>query len=309
VPPRRTADGDRRGPSPFPTGVLNVDKAVGETSFHVVRRLRHLTGAHRVGHAGTLDPLATGVLPILFESATRLADFAHQLPKTYVADIHLGFTTATDDAEAEPQAHGDPSALTMDEVARALTHFTGRILQVPPAFSAVKVDGKRAYRLAREGEEPKPAAREVEVYDARLLDYAPGPRAMARVEISCGSGTYLRSIARDLGRRLGVGGYLGRLVRTAYGPLTVDTAIAVGAQTSVEEVRGRLLPAEVILPEMERVRLNVEQEAMVRQGRAVRVLPEPGPGLIRAHDSGGRLVALGHADPLRRTFVPEKVLS
>lgn len=306
MPPRRSADG---GLSPFPTGVLNVDKAAGETSFHVVRRLRHLTGAHRVGHAGTLDPLATGVLPILFESATRLADFAHRLPKTYVADIHLGFTTATDDAEAEAQAHGDPSALTMDEVARALANFTGRFLQEPPAFSAVKVDGKRAYRLARRGEEPKPAAREVEVYAARLLDYAPGPHAMARVEISCGSGTYLRSIARDLGGRLGVGGYLGRLVRTAYGPLTVETAMAVGAQTSAEEVRGRLLPAEVILPEMERVRLNVEQEAMVRQGRAVRVLPEPGPGLIRAHDSGGRLVALGHADPLRRTFVPEKVLS
>ncbi len=274
-----------------------------------MRKLRHLTGAHRVGHAGTLDPLATGVLPILFESATRLAEFAHQLPKTYVADIHLGFSTATDDAEAEKQAEGDPSGLTIDDVAQALTHFTGRILQEPPAFSAVKVEGERAYRLARRGEEPKPAAREVEVYEARVLNFAPGPEAVARVEIRCGSGTYLRSIARDLGRRLGVGGYLGRLVRTAYGPLTVETAMMVGAQTSAEDVRDRLLPAEVILPDMERVRLNVEQEAMVRQGRAVRVLPEPGPGPIRAHDLAGRLVALGHTDPLRRTFVPEKVLS
>ena len=293
----------------FISGVLNVDKAAGETSFTVVRRLRHLTGAHRVGHAGTLDPLATGVLPILFESATRLAEFAHRLPKTYVADIHLGFSTATDDAEAEKEAQGDPGGLTLDEVAAALTHFTGRILQEPPAFSAVKVEGERAYRLARRGEEPKPAAREVEVYEARVLDFVPGPEALARVEIRCGSGTYLRSIARDLGRRLGVGGYLGRLVRTAYGPLTVETAITIDAQTSAEDVRGRLLPAEVILPDMERVRLNVEQEAMVRQGRSVRVLPEPGPGLVRAHDSAGRLVALGHTDPLRRTFVPEKVLS
>jgi len=274
-----------------------------------VRRLRHLTGAHRVGHAGTLDPLATGVLPILFESATRLAEFAHQLTKTYVADIHLGFATATDDAEAEAIPHGDPSGLTIAAVAEALTHFTGRILQEPPSFSAVKVEGERAYRLARRGEEPKPAAREVEVYEAHVLDFAPGPRAVARVEIRCGSGTYLRSIARDLGRQLGVGGYLGRLVRTAYGPLTVETAMTVGAHTSPEDVRDRLLPAEVILPDMERVRLNVEQEAMVRQGRAVRVLPEPGPGPIRAHDLTGRLVALGHTDPLRRTFVPEKVLS
>ena len=294
---------------PFPAGVLNVDKAAGETSFAVVNRLRRLTGAHRVGHAGTLDPLATGVLPILFESATRLAEFALRLPKTYVADIHLGYTTATDDAEADRKAVGDPSGLSAADLIDALTTFSGRILQEPPAFSAVKVDGKRAYKLARQGEDPRPKAREVEVYEARLIDFTPGADAVARVEVRCGSGTYLRSIARDLGRRLEVGGYLGRLVRTAYGGLTIDSAVNAAELTTAEEVRGRLLPAEVILPHMERVKLNVEQEAMVRQGRAVRVLPEPGPGLIRAHDSTGRLVALGHADPLRRTFVPEKVLS
>ena len=304
MPPRRRAD-----QTGFSTGVLNVDKGAGETSFTVVHRLRGLTGAHRVGHAGTLDPLATGVLPILFESATRLAEFALRLPKTYVADIHLGFSTATDDAEADRDPVGDPSALSAPDIAAALQVFSGRILQEPPAFSAVKLDGKRAYALARRGEEPRPHAREVEVYEARLLDFTPGAEAVARVEIRCSSGTYLRSIARDLGRRLAVGGYLGRLVRTAYGPLVIESAVTVDALTTAEEVQARLLPAEVILPDMERVRLNVEQEAMVRQGRSVRVLPEPGPGLIRAHDEGGRLVALGHADPLRRTFVPEKVLS
>jgi tRNA pseudouridine55 synthase len=304
LPPHKRAE-----PSGFPSGVLNVDKAAGETSFTVVNRLRRLTGAHRVGHAGTLDPLATGVLPILFESATRLAEFALQLPKTYVADIHFGFTTATDDAEAEREAVGDPSALKAGDVSTALEAFLGRIQQEPPAYSAVKVDGKRSYKLARRGEEPRPLAREVEVYEARVLDFTPGPTAVATVEIRCGSGTYLRSIARDLGRRLGVGGYLGRLVRTAYGPLAIQSAMTVDQLTTVEDVRDRLLPAEVILPEMERVRLNVEQEAMVRQGRSVRVLPEPGPGPIRAHDAGGRLVALGHRDPLRRTFVPEKVLT
>ena len=302
MPPRPTTDS-------FPAGVLNVDKAAGETSFAVVNRLRRLTGAHRVGHAGTLDPLATGVLPILFESATRLAEFALRLPKTYVADIHLGYTTATDDAEADREPIGDPSGLSAADLAAALTAFCGRILQEPPAFSAVKLDGKRAYKLARQGEDPRPKAREVEVYEVRLLEFTPGPDAVARVEVRCGSGTYLRSIARDLGRRLEVGGYLGRLVRTAYGGLAIESAVAGSELTTAEEVRGRLLPAEVILPHMERVKLNVEQEAMVRQGRAVRVLPEPGPGLIRAHDSTGRLVALGHADPLRRTFVPEKVLS
>lgn len=293
----------------FAAGVLNFDKAAGETSFAVVNRLRRLTGAHRVGHAGTLDPLATGVLPILFESATRLAEFALKLPKTYVADIHLGYTTITDDAEAEREPGGDPSGLGRQDLVDALSVFTGRILQEPPAFSAVKVEGKRAYKLARRGEDPRPQAREVEVYESRLLDFIPGPDALARVEIRCGSGTYLRSIARDLGRNLGVGGYLGRLVRTAYGPLTIESSVRIADLATAADVRDRLLPPEVILPDMERVRLNVEQEAMVRQGRSVRVLPEPGPGLIRAHDSGGRLVALGHADPLRRTFVPEKVLT
>jgi tRNA pseudouridine55 synthase len=292
----------------FTTGILNVDKAAGDTSFAVVNRLRRLTGAHRVGHAGTLDPLATGVLPILFESATRLAEFALKLPKTYVADVHLGFTTPTDDAEGELQPVADPSALSAADVLEALSAFSGRILQEPPAFSAVKVDGERAYKLARRGDEPKPRAREVEVYESKLLDFTPGANAVARIEIRCGSGTYLRSIARDLGRRLGVGGYLGRLVRTAYGALAIDAAVQTSQLLTADDVRARLLPAEVILPEMERVKLNVEQEAMVRQGRAVRVLPEPGPGPIRAHDLTGRLVALGHADPLRRTFVPEKVL-
>jgi tRNA pseudouridine55 synthase len=299
----------RPAPNPFTAGVLNVDKAAGETSFDVVSRLRRLTGAHRVGHAGTLDPLATGVLPILFESATRLAEFALRLPKTYVADIHLGYSTATDDAEAEREPVGDPSGLTEDDLRTALSAFSGRILQEPPAFSAVKLDGQRAYKLARRGEEPKPKAREVEVYESHLVEFTPGPDAVARIEVRCGSGTYMRSIARDLGRGLRVGGYLGRLVRTAYGGLEIETAVHSAELTTAAEVRDRLLPAEVILPHMERVKLNVEQEAMVRQGRSVRVLPEPGPGLIRAHDSTGRLVALGHADPLRRTFVPEKVLS
>src|SRR4030081_673374 len=124
MPPRRRPD-----LTGFSTGVLNVDKSAGETSFTVVSRLRRLTGAHRVGHAGTLDPLATGVLPILFESASRLAEFALRLPKTYVADIHLGFTTATDDAEAERVPVGDPSGLTAADIEQAMLEFSGRILQ------------------------------------------------------------------------------------------------------------------------------------------------------------------------------------
>ncbi|HKC20250.1 MAG TPA: tRNA pseudouridine(55) synthase TruB [Candidatus Dormibacteraeota bacterium] len=301
-----------RGPlyeARFPTGILIVDKPAGATSFSVVNQLRRLTGAHKVGHAGTLDPLATGVLPMLFESATRLAEFALQLEKTYVADVHFGFVTASDDAESKLEAVADPGYLTAAGVELALRGFVGKILQQPPAYSAVKVDGTRSYRLARGGDVSRPPAREVEVHSATLLDFAPGPSVFARIEVRCSSGTYLRSIARDLGEKLGVGGYLGRLVRTAYGPLTLERATPLEKLTTAESVRDRLLPAEVILPVMERVRLTIEQEALVRQGRSVRVLPEPAPGPVCAHDGQGRLVALGHTDPLRRTFVPEKVLT
>jgi tRNA pseudouridine55 synthase len=290
-------------------GVLNLDKPPGETSFTMVRRLRAITGAKRVGHAGTLDPLASGVLPILFESATRLADFAHQLPKTYQAEIRFGFRTNTDDAEGEPEAVGDPSRLTAESVAAALAGFVGTIVQRPPAFSAVKIDGQRAYKLARAGEEPEPAPREVVIESARLLDFAPGVQAILGVEVVCGSGTYLRALARDLGERLEVGGYLGRLVRSAYGRLSLAAAVNMEDLTDAAAVEARLLPPEAILPEMEKVRLNLEQEAMVRQGRTVRVVPEPGSGPLRAHGVDGRLVAMGHADPLRRLFVPDKVFA
>ena len=289
-------------------GVLNLDKPAGETSFEMVRQLRTLTGARKVGHAGTLDPLATGVLPILFESATRLADFAHRLPKTYLAEVHLGFRTPTDDAEGESEPIADPSSLAAETVATALASFVGTITQRPPAFSAVKIEGRRSYQLARAGEEAEPAAREVVIHSATLRDFRPGPEAVASIEVVCGSGTYLRALARDLGESLGVGGYLGRLVRSAYGPLSLAGAVGIGELADAQAVQDRLLPPESVLPEMERVRLNVEQEAMVRQGRPVRVLPEPGPGPLRAHAKDGRLVALGHADPLRHTFVPEKVL-
>lgn len=290
-------------------GVLNLDKPAGETSFAMVRRLRALTGAKRVGHAGTLDPLATGVLPILFESATRLTDFAHGLPKTYLADIHLGYCTSTDDAEGEAIPVADPERLDEEEVSIALAGFVGIISQRPPAFSAVKIDGQRSYRLAREGQAVEPAEREVVVHSARLLQFTRGERAVAGVEVVCGSGTYLRALARDLGARLGVGGYLGRLVRSAYGPLSLATSVKLDELGDGAAVEKELLAPEVLLPVMERVRLNVEQEAMVRQGRSVRVYPEPAPGSLRAHAADGRLVAIGHTDPLRRTFVPEKVFT
>src|SRR5215470_2486295 len=155
-------------------GVLNVDKPAGATSFSVVAQLRRVTRARRVGHAGTLDPLATGVLPILFEAATRLSEFALRLSKTYEANVHLGFRTATDDAEGELEPVAPADGVTEADVRTALDRFDGRISQEPPAFSAVKVDGQRAYKRARHGDLTRPAARLVEVYAADILDFHPG---------------------------------------------------------------------------------------------------------------------------------------
>lgn len=290
-------------------GVINVDKPAGATSFQVVKRLRDLSGARRVGHAGTLDPLATGVLPILFESATRLSDLAHTLPKTYEAEIRLGSTTATDDAEGTPENVADASGVTGDDLGAVLPRFVGRVLQEPPAFSAVKINGQRSYARARAGDLERPPAREVEIFSIDVLAFEGGPEAIARVRVVCGSGTYLRSLARDLGSALRVGGHLGRLVRTAYGPLRIEDAVVLDALHSRDAVLAAMRPAEDILPPMEAVRLGLEQEAMVRQGRSVRVLPEPGHGHLRAHGADGQLVAIGHADPLKRLFVPDKVLS
>lgn len=290
-------------------GVLNIDKPAGATSFTVVRRIRGLTRAKRVGHAGTLDPLATGVLPILVGSSTRLSDQAHRLSKTYDAEVHLGFTTITDDAEVDREPVADPSGVTEVHVRDALAQFVGRISQRPPAFSAVKIEGERAYKLARRGDLERPQARTVEILAAEVVSFTAGPEAIARVRVTCASGVYLRSLARDLGERLQVGGYLGRLVRTAYGPLTIESAVPLDALETAEDVEAHLQEPSVLLPDMRPVRLSIEQQALVRAGRPVRVLPAPPPGLLRAHDEAGALVAIGHTDPLRRTFVPDKVLA
>ncbi|MBO0702248.1 MAG: tRNA pseudouridine(55) synthase TruB [Candidatus Dormibacteraeota bacterium] len=290
--------------------VLNIDKPAGMTSFAVVRQVRQAASVKRVGHAGTLDPLATGVLPILLGGATRLSELAHKLPKAYDAEVLFGATTVTDDAEAEREFVADPSGLTAEQVRTALRAFVGRISQRPPLFSAVKIDGERSYKLARRGGEMEaPQPRMVEILEADLLEFSGGPEARARVRVVCHSGVYLRALARDLGQRLGVGGYLGRLVRTAYGPLKVEDAVSLDRLTTSEAVEAAALSPSVLLPDMRPVRLSVEQEALVRAGRPVRVLPPPPPGLLRALDAEGGLVAIGHTDPLHRTFVPDKVLA
>jgi tRNA pseudouridine55 synthase len=208
-----------------PDGLIIVDKPAGWTSHDVVARLRRLAGTRRVGHAGTLDPMATGVLVVGVERATRLLGHLALSEKAYDAVIRLGQTTITDDAEGELLASVPATHLDAGVIERAVTALTGEIMQVPSAVSAVKVDGKRSYARVRSGETVELAARPVLVSSFRIHRMQPvGDCVDLDVSVTCSSGTYVRALARDLGSVLGVGGHLTRLRRTRAGPYTLEAA-------------------------------------------------------------------------------------
>ena len=211
-------------------GILLVDKPGGITSHDVVARARRALGTRKIGHAGTLDPMATGLLVLGVESATRLLTFIVGLGKTYEATIRLGVATDTDDADGEVISTMDAAALASSAIHRGIEALTGPISQVPSTYSAIKVDGRRAYDLARAGEDVQLKAREVivsrfevlaERRDAGIVDLD--------VVVDCSSGTYIRSLARDLGAALGVGGHLTALRRTCIGPFSLDDASVIDA--------------------------------------------------------------------------------
>ncbi len=230
----------RKGDSGL-TGVLLIDKEPGWTSHDVVARARRLTGQRRIGHTGALDPMATGLLVLCLGRATRLVEYMMPSEKAYEGEIALGQEMDTDDAEGAPTRAGElpEGAIDLDALAR---QFTGEIMQTPPAYSAVKVDGRRAYALAREGETPELKPRPVRVSTLRLERLAPD---RLRVNVSCGPGMYVRSLARDIGRAIGCGAHLARLRRTGSGPFHVSRAVPVEALGGFVEA-GKL--DEVVLP-------------------------------------------------------------
>jgi tRNA pseudouridine55 synthase len=219
-----------RKPPPWPSGLVIVDKPGGLTSHDVVARLRRLARTRRVGHAGTLDPMATGVLVIGIEKATRLLGHLALTEKTYQATIRLGQSTSTDDAEGEAlppvQGGGRPAgAVTRAALDAGIASLTGPIMQVPPGVSAIKVNGQRAYKLTRAGQAPELAARPVTVYEFLVTaTREEGDYLDVDAVVRCSSGTYIRALARDLGAALGTGGHLTALRRTAVGPYTLAQA-------------------------------------------------------------------------------------
>jgi tRNA pseudouridine55 synthase len=270
-------------------GLVVVDKAPGMTSHDVVARVRRLAGTRKVGHAGTLDPMATGVLVLGVDRATRLLGHLMLTEKAYDATVRLGFSTTTDDAEGEVTASTPASHLQPGLVEAELGELVGDILQVPTAVSAIKVDGKRAYQRVRDGEQVELTARPVTIHELVVHDQrVAGDAVDVDISVRCSSGTYIRAIARDVGAALGVGGHLTALRRTAVGSFDLAAARTLEQLADDFAAVPIAVAARASFPVVE---LDEEQAAHVRFGRALDLaLPGDGPHAVFAPD--GQFLAL-----------------
>ena len=309
----------REPDAPGMDGILVVAKPAGPTSHDVVALVRRLASTRRIGHGGTLDPFASGVLPLFLGQATRLVEYHLGDTKDYRATVCFGATSTTDDLAGELSPVDLPAGhvLTRDHVAVELDGFVGPQLQQPPMYSAISIGGRKAYAIARAGETPELAPRAVTIHRIELMawDDRDPARPIAVIEVTCSAGTYIRAIARDLGTRVGSGAYLGALARTASGPLRVADgynldAIRAAAADGADGVRALLLPADAGLDAIPSLQLTAAEIQDAAQGRFVRPeagvpsVPEDEP--LRLLDAEGRIVGIGHRDG--RRIAPEKML-
>jgi tRNA pseudouridine55 synthase len=300
-------------------GILNLNKPKGWTSHDVVAHVRRLTRARKVGHAGTLDPMATGVLLVCLGRATRITEYLMAGRKRYRADLRLGVSTDTHDADGTVTATA-PVQVTREQVEAGLSRFRGRIQQVPPMVSAIKRDGRPLYELARQGIVVEREARPVEVLALTLEDWRPPDLTL---EVSCSSGTYIRALARDLGQWLGCGAHLTALTRLASGDFSLSQAVPVeqftaavdaGQQDSANEARWThlVMPMDAGLQQFPAFVFKAEQSRRIRSGQA---LPAEAVGVreaefcraYAAHDGEKKLIALLKFDPGAEAWQPHKV--
>ena len=281
----------RRDPAGGPCGVLLIDKSPGSTSFDMVRRVREALGVNRVGHAGTLDPFATGLLPVCVGEATKAVSHLVEGTKVYEATALLGTETDSADCEGAVVATGDCVGIDAADVESVARQFVGRIEQVPPIFSAIRVQGKRAYEHARAGNSVEMPSRMVDVNRLTIVDVQ---GAEVRFEVECGPGTYIRSIARDIGRNLGCFAHLVALRRTRVGRLTVAEAQSMEAFES-GDMHAALLGSSTALGHIPEVPLDEDLTARVRFGQKIpleELSLDDQVGLFRTLDNAGSLVAL-----------------
>ncbi len=304
------------------SGLLNINKPKGITSHDVVARVRRLAGQRKVGHAGTLDPLATGVLLVCLGQATRLIEYLVSDRKQYRATIRFGLTTDTLDAEGQVISQSDPSGLSEAHLCELLPTFLGEIEQVPPVFSALKRGGQPLYKQARAGEVVKVEPRRVTIHTLTWVDWQPPDLTL---DITCSSGTYIRSLARDLGEVAGIGAHLAELTRTASGRWQLAEAVPL-EQLEREAAQGEpiwqkyLNPMDQALAHLPQIILSAEMAALVKQGRQVQIDSVSGPThfarlrgtshpcLLRAYTPNGDFLAiLTLAEPNAKLWQPKKV--
>jgi tRNA pseudouridine55 synthase len=306
----------RQPDAPGMDGVLVVAKPAGPTSHDVVALVRRLAATRRIGHGGTLDPFASGVLPLFLGHATRLVEYHLGDEKAYRATMCFGATSTTDDLDGELTPAGGP-APTETAVIEGLASFLGRQLQQPPPYSAVQIGGRRAYKIARSGEIPELSPRAVTIHQLDLVawDGTDPSRPIAEVDVRCSAGTYVRAIARDLGERLGSGAYLCGLARTGSGPFRLENAVNLdtlrdAAASGPDGVRPLLLPSDFGLDAIPSIQLSDGEITDASMGRFIR--PEAGIGdapddaPIRLLDGNGRIVGMGRLDG--RRVAPTKML-
>ncbi len=289
------------------SGIFNINKPAGMTSHDVVQAIRKASGERRVGHAGTLDPMATGVLLVCVGAATRVTEYLMEHPKSYRAEITLGVSTDTLDAEGQVTHVAERVDVTREEVEAALQQFIGKIEQVPPMYSALKKKGKKLYELAREGITVEREPREVEITRIEMVEWNP-PRVV--IDVDCSKGTYIRALARDLGEALGVGAHLSGLVRTASGRFRIEDA--VGLDTVLEALRDDwwmllIHPLDEALLDYEALIVDEETEKMIQQGQMIEA-PEPAKTpYARAYSADGRFLAVLRYEPWAKMWQPSKV--
>jgi tRNA pseudouridine55 synthase len=287
-----------------PEGLLNIDKPAGITSHDVVAHVRRVTGVRRVGHAGTLDPIATGVLLVGVGRTTRLIEYLVGRPKTYEARLKLGQATNTYDTEGEVVAERPFAHITTEEIETHLAAFRGQIEQQPPIYSAIKKDGQPLYKLARQGIEIEVPTRQVTIYALEMLTYeAP----FLDLRVTCSAGTYIRSLAHDLGQALGCSAHLTGLRRTAIGDFGVETAVSLSDLTP-DNLTDYLLPPDMAVAHFQRLILTREEAQQWQHGMAVdQHHNQPvDHELVRTYDENGRFLGISIAQA--GDWQPKKVL-
>ena len=294
-------------------GILCIDKPEGFTSFDVVAKLRGIAGTRRVGHAGTLDPMATGVLPLFFGRATKACDILPRQDKRYLADFRLGVTTDTQDATGRVLCERDPSGVSGADVRKAAARFTGEIMQVPPMYSALKVDGKKLYELARAGKEVERKARPVTIYELQV-ESIELPRVV--MSVTCSKGTYIRTLCYDIGRALGCGGCMEQLTRTRVGSFLLEDSLKldeIEALARAGQIEPYILGVEEVLADYPAIHAKTEADNLARNGNPLfknqvqeSASPQEGQG-FRLYDSGQRFIGIYEYRTDKRWFKPQKM--